>query len=214
MLQDFDVWIDGYPRSANSFCLEVFKMANPSTRVRCHKHLPPFIIQAAISGKPGMLLIRKPLDAVSSWSIFWGHTNLLGSLDYYLDFYNSLRSSLPRLFVVTFEEATSKFGDVMNRFNRRFGTRFAAPDFTSETIADCFSRIENAGEVDERKISRPSNERAPMKQALLKQWEKQACLQPKLRQAEDLYREFVPGARRVRHQFSGFTTLRIPTISC
>src|SRR2546423_5800456 len=71
LADDFDIWIGGYPRSANSFATAVFKLGNPKVRVATHLHIPTFIINALRLNKPGVLLVRKPIDAAVSWAIFW-----------------------------------------------------------------------------------------------------------------------------------------------
>jgi len=87
--RDFDVWIGGFPRSANTFAAEAFQMVNPQVRLASHHHVPVFIIAWLEMHKPGMFLIREPEAAVASWAVVWqGH--LPESLDYYIDYHRTL----------------------------------------------------------------------------------------------------------------------------
>src|SRR5438105_4275553 len=60
----FDVWMGGFPRSANTFAVAAFKLANPTVQLATHFHVPPFIIHGLRCGKPGFFLIRQPEEAV------------------------------------------------------------------------------------------------------------------------------------------------------
>ena len=62
---DFDLIVDGYPRSGNSRLACSLKLAAPHLRVRSHTHQIAHIRRAAVQlGKPTILLIRKPAEAI------------------------------------------------------------------------------------------------------------------------------------------------------
>src|SRR5579863_3466138 len=107
-----DLWIEGYPRSANTFAVKSFLAVNPSAKICSHHHIPTFVIQSLRQGKPGMLLLRKPEDAALSWAIFW--QECIGEcLDYYVDFHRTLLPYVPDLFIVQFDEAITRFDAVV-----------------------------------------------------------------------------------------------------
>ncbi len=108
---DFDAWIGGYPRSANSFTTAALRLSNPTLRVATHRHIPPLIISAVRAKKPGILLIRQPKDAAVSWTIFWeGRWRLEEALDYYVDFHRALLPFRRELLVAGFDEVTQDVG--------------------------------------------------------------------------------------------------------
>ncbi len=197
LAEDFDVWIDGYPRSANSFTVESFRLANPGVRVRSHRHLPTFIIHSVTIGKPGIFLVRKPEDAIVSWAIFWnadaGHC-----LDYYIDYHHALRACAPDLFVASFEMVTTRFTDVIGKFNAHFGTSYSAIAHDGPTLDKTFSKVEESahrepsGRVNELRVSRPSRERAEIKPIVLERLQKSPSLSRKLEIAREIYSEFAP----------------------
>ncbi len=201
LAQDYEVWIDGFPRSANTFAVTAFALANPGVQVRSHRHIPPFILQSLMDEKPGILLIRKPEDAVISWAIFW-NAGLDSCLDYYLDFHRALRPFAGGVFVAEFEEVTSRFGQVIERFNQRFGTEYAAIGQDSEEEAKCFSLIEKesvreqAKAVNELRVCRPSPHRSKIKPGLLAHLRGSPALRSKLEQANELYAAFAPATVR------------------
>src|SRR5258708_33833668 len=67
---DWDVWLGGYPRSANTFATAAFKLANPNVPFASHFHVPPFIIHGLQLGSQGILLISRPIDAAVPWTLF------------------------------------------------------------------------------------------------------------------------------------------------
>ncbi len=198
MSQDYDIWIDGYPRSASNFAVSAFKLANPTVRIRSQQHIPSFIIHSIDSKKPGMLLIRKPEDAIISWSIFW-NADLSDCLDYYLDFHLALETRAQKMFLIPFEAVTHEFGRVIERFNEHFGTRYNTVQHDASLVADCFSRIEQPylgsgqGIIDERRVCRPSEVRAGLKGELAARLRTSPLLSRKLEKAEELYQFFYDG---------------------
>lgn len=217
LAEDFDLWIDGFPRSANTFCLKAFQMGNPTARVRCHRHIPPFIIHALDAAKPGMFLVRKPIDAACSWAIFW-NIGLAPCLDYYIDFHQALRSRIPELFIVSFEQVTTRFERVIEKFNQRFGTSYASMPSKPSLAADCFAHIDRSSvgsgdSVNERTISRPSLHRAQLKPALLAEVQTQPALRSKLDRANGLYLQFRAGARAGFPALGSVTTGLVPTLT-
>ncbi len=190
-------------------------MANVSVRIRKHKHLPPFIIQAVASEKPGLFLVRKPIDAVVSWAIYW-NSGVEPCLDYYVDFHQAMQPYLARLFIATFEQVTNHFERVMEQFNERFETSYASVSNEPGTVQDCFARIERSWSAthrrtNERTIPRPSGERAQLKPALLHELQSHPRLLRKLDLANELYLEFRSGAQGCL-DVSNCSTSQMPTL--
>lgn len=187
----FDLWIGGFPRSANTFALEAFRLANPAVRLVNPQHLPPFVVSSINKGKPGIFLIREPEDSVISWAILWGGY-LEESLDYYIDYHQALLRYLPRLFVATFEMVTHDFGGVIQEFNRRFGTQYAAPPQGTEGEREIFSRIQTNSQLSgsELTVCRPSTERAKLKPEFRRRLRQYPALIRKLEVANKLYAAF------------------------
>lgn len=195
--EDFDLWIDGYPRSANSFAVESFRIANPNARIRSHRHIPTFILNALECNKPGIFLLRKPEDAVVSWAIFWD-AELGQCLDYYIDFHRPLGARAAELFVASFDVVIRDFNEVIRQFNGRFGTEYATAPNGLPTRDLCFSAIEDSafrhpeGGVNELRVSRPSRHREELKPRLTERLHKSPVLRRKLEEANQLHAAFAP----------------------
>ena len=196
---DFDVWIGGYPRSSNSFATAALRLGNPQLRVATHWHIPAFIINAVRKQKPGILLLRQPIDAALSWALFWeGNVTVDQALDYYLDFHQTLVPVRPKLFVASFEEITGGFESVLQRFNQKFGTSLAGLSSDDASLNRSLSYLEDwfrspDGTVNEFRVPRPSNKRMELKKNLLEQIQKSSRTIQKLDKANEVYARFGEG---------------------
>src|SRR5690606_7043317 len=86
--------IEGFPRSGNTFCYHVFKLFNPNVKVAHHIHSP---VQIYLSNKyqlPCLIMIRNPLDSVSSIVIVDGKLSITTALRYYIFYYKELLKSI------------------------------------------------------------------------------------------------------------------------
>ncbi len=180
--------------------MAALKLANPNIPLASHFHLPPFIIRGLQLGKPGILLIRPPIDAAVSWTIYWeGQIRLEDALDYYLDFHHALLPFRAGLFVATFDQVTQDFPQVIQRFNRCFTTDYASLRSDDAAVHRCFCFAEERarsgdGSINEFTVSRPSAHRSGMKSNLIESIQASATLVRKLEAANRLYAVFSSNA--------------------
>jgi hypothetical protein len=173
-----------------------FKLANPLVPIASHWHIPAFIIHALDLGKPGIFLIRRPVDPVISWTIFFqGQLTLQDSLQYYIDFHTAMLPYREKLYISPFESTIHDFPSVLQAFNLRFGTNYATPVPSQKTADDCLTRIEDwlrapDGSINEFMVSRPSSKRAALKADLLESLRKSHSLRRKLKVADALFEAF------------------------
>ncbi len=217
--KDYEVWFGGYPRSANTFSIASFHLANPNVRIARHWHIPTFIINAVRLGKPGILHMRRPEDSVISWTIFWrGQHELADSLDYYIDFHRALLPYREKIFVAVFERIIHEFESVMRQFNSRFGTDYAEPEPSQRTADARMAIIEDRfrgadGVINEHMVSRPSEKRAKLKGSLLAQLHGSKALTKKLGVADELYREFTERCKHSEELYATSSTVGEPRSS-
>ncbi len=123
-----DLVLEGYPRSANSFALQAFRMAQSrDMRIGNHCHSPMQLHLAARYGVPAVVVFRPPLDAVVSLLVFHGgHLSPRAALERYVRFHDRIAEVADAWVPVSMAEATGPMEVWITRINRRFGTDFAA----------------------------------------------------------------------------------------
>ncbi len=124
--RDTDLVIDGYTRSATTYAVYAFQVAQPRpVRLAHHLHAPAQILAAARWGIPTILLIRDPEGAVLSQVVREPGVTVRDALVSWRRFYEvTLRR--PGAFVVgEFAQVTTDMGRVTRDLNERFGTSFA-----------------------------------------------------------------------------------------
>jgi len=168
-----EVVIEGYPRSANSFSVVAFEVAQGRrTRIAHHTHAPGHVLAAARMGVPTIVLARDPADAVLEFLLVRPRLGLGVALRGYLRFYEPLLGR-DGFVVGPFPEVTTDFGAVMRRLNERFGTDFVPFEHTPENVQTCFDAMQRhweertgGGSELERRVGRPSEVREEMKREL------------------------------------------------
>jgi len=136
-----DILIEGYPRSANSFCVKSFSYANGwrDVRIATHTHSPAQVKLAVRWGIPSIILFRAPDEAVTS---FLALNHQSGSLDLevmsdkekikwiqymtrrYSAYYREILKIEDRILLVPFTMAVGNFGFVIKKLNAQFNTSF------------------------------------------------------------------------------------------
>lgn len=142
-----DIVIEGFPRCANSFAVRAFRYANdPDEKlwIATHLHSPAAVIVASRLAKPTLVLIRDPDKAVISQAAllvqrktlprFYGTVGQLSEVECesmvrywtrrYGLYYRRLMPVKQQLVIGRFEEVTSNFSAIIDRFNSKFGTAY------------------------------------------------------------------------------------------
>lgn len=161
-LSQTDIIIEGYPRSANTFTAEALRIADPTILIASHFHSPGVVINGLARAVPCYVMIRDPDNAVPSWVIH-SQTNLGASLDYYIDYYETLVRYIPEIRIVRFTDVTSHTDAViahmlatLHRVSPNLRTHAA---LQRETTALIYSKNRPS---DFRKFPMPRNERTPL----------------------------------------------------
>ena len=123
---DTAIVIEGFLRSGNTFSVAAFTVANGSHQhVGRHLHGAPHVLRAVRLGLPTVVLIRQPVDAVSSYLVRRPTLTPDDALVEYLDFYQTAWRVRDGFVVGLFDRVVADFGAVITDVNQRFGTSFA-----------------------------------------------------------------------------------------
>lgn len=122
----FDIVIEGYPRSANTFATFAFQRAQGrELKVGNHFHSSAQFALARRFGVPAMLCLREPVAAAKSFMVFRDGLEPQDALTRYIEFHRRLLTLRDAFVVAPFEEIISDFGASIERLNSRFGTAFS-----------------------------------------------------------------------------------------
>jgi len=123
--RDTEVVIEGFPRSANSFAVAAFQLAQGrDVPIADHLHVPAQIMRASAWRIPALVIVRPPQDAVRSLVVRYSHIQVGDGLAAYGSFYAALAPLQDSFIVATFDQVITDFGAVTARLNHRFGTGF------------------------------------------------------------------------------------------
>src|SRR5262245_18296418 len=199
--EDSDLLIESFPRSASSFALAAFNLAQEPARFKVahHTHAPGHVIAAIRLGVPALVLVRDPEDAMVSSQIRHPGRTYTGVLPGYVDFHEPLLPYRGDLAVGTFAEVVDGgVGRITRRLNARFGTAFAEFEPTEENVSRCLREIDEdwrkrrgGGDHLERIVPRPSAMRDDLKSEIRERYRREAPVRLRER-AERLYEKFAP----------------------
>jgi hypothetical protein len=193
--------IEGFPRSGNTFAFFAVKhaerLAGREVAVASHVHTPSQVRLAVGERFPTLVVIRRPVDVVTSLLIAAPHVSVTSALREYIHHHRILLPLRDRYVTGTFDQVTTDFGEVTERINARFGTAFARFEPTEEHTQAVFDAIEENHRVlhggTENVVPRPSAMRRAEKEWLLDQ-----LAAPRyeglLADAEDVYLEYQKAA--------------------
>lgn len=194
--QDTQICIEGFPRSANSYTVVAFRLANPDVKIAHHLHVPAQLIRAAQRGIPAVLLVRDPLQAVASFLVFQNSTDADLYLKTYIRFHRRLRDLADSLVVADFSTATQNINGIIRALNRKFSTRFNELEPSEENQRRIFTRLKEVNEQffpgQKHKAMYPDKARAEAKAQALELVEKSRMLSP----AKEVYTFWHERAKR------------------
>jgi hypothetical protein len=191
--KDTEIVIEGFPRSANSFAVAAFKLAQPQpVRIAHHLHFPGQVTAAVKMSIPTLVLIREPEEAVLTHLARMLELNYTfrvvkqASREYarFSRFYSSILPYRQHFVSARFESVTSKFAEVTRRVNERFGTNFAEFSHTELNVERCFEAIGGY---------RPSEERRRVKDKLRGQLQEEKLAEAR-EKARSIYEMFASQA--------------------
>jgi hypothetical protein len=141
--EDTELVIDGFTRSAVTYALVAFQVAqNGHVRVAHHLHSPAQLIQATRRGIPGLVPIRPPQDTVLSAMIREPTVSTGQWLRTYTGFYRRMLPLADGLVFARFDSVTKDLGAVIAHLNGRFGTSFIEFPQTEAAVATAFALID------------------------------------------------------------------------
>lgn len=185
-----DCVIEGFPRSANTYAVVAFRQAgNKHLSIAHHTHSPSNVIAGCRRDLPTIVLIRNPLDAVASASIFTGKKPIC-LLDQWIWFYSVCWKFRGNFQVAEFNEVVRDFGSVVSRVNRRFSTGFNNFVSSDENVANVMREVRHIAESKgqgETQVALPARGRLSASNQIKQDLRKERVL---LENAERIYADY------------------------
>jgi hypothetical protein len=119
-----DIVIDGFPRSANTYATYAFDVAQSKKLIIAnHIHKKSQFLLAKKYNIPAILLIRKPLDCISSLLIRQPKYDPATLFKSYYQFYDTLKN-LDSYVVGSFDMVLNHYDEIIKKVNQKFNTQF------------------------------------------------------------------------------------------
>lgn len=119
-LPSHDLLLDGYPRSANSYVFNFVRRFVDDVRCVHHSHASATLKMADRFDVPSFVLLRDPLDAVTS-NVIRSGGNLAYHEAHYEQYYRCVADELDDVTVIPFETATQDPVTVLNTVETELG---------------------------------------------------------------------------------------------
>jgi len=200
--KDTDIMIEGYPRSANTFAVAAFSIAqNKPLKIARHTHAVAQLKRAAALKIPALVIIREPEQAILSYVIREDNVTLSLAINRYISYYKTVNKLHNSFIIAEFDDIVNNYGDVIAKINKRFNTHFSLFEHTKDNIDKTFQKVESmerehaSGELSESKVGRPSKERSHEKARLAKQLDKTQYIN-QLHECKTLFKKLTKATRR------------------
>lgn len=142
--KDTDVYIDGFPRSGNTFIIHMVKCLIPELKLVHHLHAVAPVKIAFLLDLPVFILLRNPMDCLSSQ--YLKHFSMRGMnvdsnnidvklLDFYiydyLNYYDFVYKNIDKISLIHFDELVNSTDLVLNHIQDQMGLKkiYTAEDF-------------------------------------------------------------------------------------
>ena len=145
-----DITIDGFQRSANTYCYFYFKHLNNDLQIAHHSHSYRQIIYSVKNKIPTVLLIRNPLDAISSSFIYHNQKIPIKSLaKAWINFYKPLIPLTNKMVIANFDDSVDNFSTIIKNVNELYNTKFESK-LHHDSIDEIKALINNRNILEQR----------------------------------------------------------------
>ena len=170
--KETDISIEGYMRSGNTFSYYAFKNLNPKLKIANRRHSNVQIKYSLRNGIPVILLIRDPLDVITSNYIFFDQKVPFEKIaKSWINFYEPLLIHKNDLVVSDFYKTINEFDYLVLNVNKFYKTNFFYKKINEQLIFDDIKK--NQPIKNFQKLPMPNEQTKKSKEHLKKQFLKQ-----------------------------------------
>ena len=189
-----NICIEGYPRCANTFfVVGLRRNIDMKIDIAHHLHVPAQIIKSVNNDIPAIIIIRSPIEAITSHILRNSRLSYLDAINWYIYFYRPLIPLLDKIFVIDFKSITRDPKYIIEKVIKSLGY---IQSISIEVKKDeIYEEIERLDKIDSKKVasdfltvSRPQKERDDLKKQVQKKIKNE--YPSLLIIAEQVYKEF------------------------
>ncbi len=137
-----DLVIEGFPRCGNTFTVTGIQFAaDHRIQIASHVHHPSQIKLARQRGVPTLIVVRDPLDALSSYLTYGQHGRPQTVIREYCSYHRELLPYLDEVLVSDFTVNVTKLSETIARINERFAMSIPPFDQSPENTQQVFEEI-------------------------------------------------------------------------
>ena len=167
--KETDITIEGYMRSGNTFSYYAFKNLNPKLKIANRRHSNVQIKYSLRNNIPVILLIRNPLDVITSNYIFFDKKVPFKEIaKSWINFYKPLLLHKNDLIVSDFNKTINEFDDLVLKVNKFYKKNFFYEKINEQLIFDDIKR--NQPIKNFQKLPMPNEQTKKNKEHLKKQF--------------------------------------------
>lgn len=191
--------IEGFPRSANTYAVVAFELANghrPGVLAH-HTHSSVLITHAVRLSIPVLLLVREPWPAVRSLCLRYPGLTPCQGLRRWIRFYECVSPLRRDLCIASFDSVIGDFGKVTGELNARFGLSYhrysKTPDAERQLVSliEHYDKMDSHGRLQEHRVGRPSEQRRAAQASLDLEIDRDRALRGLAVRANELFDRFV-----------------------
>ena len=162
--------LEGFQSSGNSFLNALLNHLNPDIQVAHHTHSLANVRQALKKSIPVVVLIRHPLEAVSSRISRFSDNSLADQiLKEYIDYYQYILKYQAAMIIIPFETLVGNLSTVVTTISERSNIPFDTSDLeTKVTEVKTYIQVWSDEHGDQSTISLPTRQRENHKKEIQK----------------------------------------------
>lgn len=170
--KDSDLLIEGYPRSGNTFCAAAFYyFSNHQLSIARHRHEIGHLKHAFSSGVPTLIVFREPIEAISSFILREGVSELF-AINFYVKFNSFVLRHNDKLALFEFNDIVNHIENVITRFSSMYNLDLNVSDslLDKKEIKDIVIQMEKKDSGSEHvrstHVAYPVMERTALKETI------------------------------------------------
>lgn len=164
--EKYDLVIDGFQRSGNTFLYSLITHYNPDLNISVHRHSSIFLKRAAVHCIPSILTIRNPLDSISSLLVMDSQLGVRPALESYIQFYSNFKKSDNSFVIAPFVELIVNPDKFISELNTKYTLNLSLSGLKGEGLKSFILTKSQRSNSHAHQSAYPNEQKESMKRQL------------------------------------------------